>query len=569
MSMRVLVIDDELFRLAYRREEFLARWNLFPDQSFERPLEYVFISSQRTEDDCIINDESLAVDFVAQSGAPWALVLLDMQFDYGPLLNGEPIDADTRFGLRIQAALERHFPELPIIQFTAQAQKDLGQQDGYYLSKIDGSLDDLRLALVERGRVSLEDRRRLLRVPVDTVIASDNMIRVYAEVYRRARADTPLLILGETGTGKEHLARYFHEISPHAAGELVAVQVSSIPSTLYEGELFGYEKGAFTGAERSHVGVFSRADAGTLFLDEIGALPQDLQAKLLRAVGERVFRRLGGTADLALRCGIVAATQDRLADIGFRQDLLARFAVVEIPPLRDRPEDVPFLAEHFLDLLQRKTGKRGIVLSTAAVQALVTAELFDNARGLRAAIERAVLQLSSNSVIQPRHLGEMSPGVPMASLALAASTPAESAPATPNLQAQAARQEVPADIRTILAALKSARSDTGFDALRGLLAQGEQSFGEFRRELALAALRACRHPVSGKLRVLPAMQLITGNAGMSPMQAKRKLNEILGNPQAAPLDLARIESELTLRGAKSEVAPGGGSVAGVRRRSLA
>jgi DNA-binding NtrC family response regulator len=559
MTLNILVIDDELGRIAYRREEFLARWNLFPEAGpanvSGHPLLFHFITSQHMLDERIENDASLALDFITKHPdiAPqdWGLVLLDMQFDHGPLLRGEPMEADTQFGLTIHALLEQHYPNLPIVHFTALQQSDLRRQDSHYLSKLDGTLDDLRLALVERGRVPLALKRRLLRMPDDTITSSDATIRLYADVYRRARTDTPLLIRGATGTGKEHLARYFHLVSPHASGEFVAIQISSISADLYESELFGHERGAFTGANKSHDGVFARADSGTLFLDEIGALPPALQAKLLRAVGERMYRRVGGTRVLQLKCGVVAATQDDLESTGFREDLLARFGSVTIPPMSERREEILPLARHFLELAQQRDGKRGIVFSRDAESFLEQADYPDNARGLRRAIEQAVLKLSSNSVVQPGHLGTLSSGSQQSPMA---ETSGQSLLSNPMADGTAAYRPPGYETRNpnsklddLIPALSACAIPGNTEELRGLLSRLEHVTEQVRREIAMAALQSCRHPVSGKIRVLPAMQLITGNASMSPLQAKRKLSEILGRNQRDGVSAEELEAELNRR----------------------
>ena len=543
MTMRILVIDDELGRLPHKRGEFLDRWELSPASRFSRVVECTFITSQHHRSHDIENDASLAVTHVANNPESWALVLLDMQFDDGPLLQGEPTRGNPNFGLRIQEVLEQAFPTLPIVQFTAQAQKDLERQDGLYLSKIDGSLDDLRLLLVEHGRCSIEDKKLLLGIPADTVVGSDVMFDLYAHVYRWARADTPLLIRGQTGTGKEHLARYFHDVSPHRSGPLVAVQVSTIASNLYESELFGHEKGAFTGADSSKVGLFGQAEAGTLFLDEIGALPAELQAKLLRVIGERRFRRVGGTSDLKVRCGIVAATQDDLEANAFRKDLLARFRTVVVPPLHERPQELLKLAQHFLSQLQveHHPPKRGMILSEAASKALTSHHFADNARGLRRAIETAVAKRSSNSVVQPWHLGLASQ---------AGNAPVGSSDRTGPVASPALSPVC--ELKSLISALSAAEIPAGKSALRGALNELDAATSRIRRELAYAALQCTRHEVKDTIQVPRAMQLLTNNpTPLSTTNARRKLNELLGRKQGDAIDEATLASELTLREIKN------------------
>jgi transcriptional regulator with PAS, ATPase and Fis domain len=184
--------------------------------------------------------------------------------------------------------------------------------------------------------------------------ASLVMRALFANLERAARTDETILLLGESGTGKELLARGIHDASPRARAPFVVFDCSAVAPTLLEGELFGYVRGAFTGAVQPHAGVFEQAHGGTLFIDELGELPTELQPKLLRALEARQVRRIGATDWRSVDVRIVAAThrdlRARVAARQFREDLYYRLAVVEttIPPLRDRRDDVPLLVEHFL-----------------------------------------------------------------------------------------------------------------------------------------------------------------------------------------------------------------------------
>ncbi|MBI2343145.1 MAG: sigma 54-interacting transcriptional regulator [Deltaproteobacteria bacterium] len=224
---------------------------------------------------------------------------------------------------------------------------------------------------------------------------SRSMQEIFALVQRVAPSDVTVCISGESGTGKELLAHALHAGSGRATKPLVAINCGAIPQTIIESELFGHERGAFTGATAQHRGVFEQADGGTLFLDEIGEMPLDLQIRLLRVLETRTVRRVGGTADIPVDCRIVAATnQDlsqRIQQKLFREDLFYRLYIVPlyIPPLRERIEDLELLAHHFLQAA--KPPSRTLAFSPEALLALSQHSWPGNIRELRHTIERAVL----------------------------------------------------------------------------------------------------------------------------------------------------------------------------------
>jgi transcriptional regulator with GAF, ATPase, and Fis domain len=219
------------------------------------------------------------------------------------------------------------------------------------------------------------------------------MRALFARVERVAPTDATVLVSGETGTGKELVAEALHEESPRARGPFVIVDCSSIPDQLFESELFGHERGAFTGAVNAHAGAFERAHGGTVFLDEIGELPLELQPKLLRALDSRSIRRVGGGQTISVDMRVIAATNRDLAvemNRGrFREDLYYRLAVVciRVPPLRDRREDIPLLVQHFLEEIP--SGAR-VRLRPETLAALARHDYPGNVRELRNLIERVV-----------------------------------------------------------------------------------------------------------------------------------------------------------------------------------
>ena len=267
--------------------------------------------------------------------------------------------------------------------------------------------------LKERRTVEGESRRlrETLRSPQglgNMIGRSPEMDKLYRILAKVAQSSHPVLILGESGVGKELVARSIHSNGPHADRPFVPIDCGSLVPTLMESELFGYVKGAFTGANRSKDGLLASAQGGTVFLDEIGELPLDLQAKLLRALQEKEVRPVGATHRIAINVRILAATNRNLAAMveqgRFRKDLYYRLSVVNlrIPPLRERKQDIPLLAAHFLERMSRETGTTH-TLSDDALRTLVDYEWPGNVRELEHSLDRACT-LSSGPVL---HLGDL------------------------------------------------------------------------------------------------------------------------------------------------------------------
>jgi DNA-binding NtrC family response regulator len=276
----------------------------------------------------------------------------------------------------------------------------------------DELLIKIRRALEEQQK----DRElRSLRDEVRGVYGFGNLVgrnarmkEVYTLVQQVAGTDVPALILGETGTGKELVARAIHRATTDTTGPFVAVDCGAIPETLFESELFGHEKGAFTGSHRTTAGKFEAAADGTVFLDEISNLPAGSQAKLLRVLQERRFFRLGGTTSMAMKARVIAASNHDLetavASGSFRRDLMYRLNefVVCIPPLRERRQDIVFLAKRFVDETQRELRKPTSSLTERAVARLLAYDWPGNVRQLRSTIRRALLM--ADGVVDEQHL---------------------------------------------------------------------------------------------------------------------------------------------------------------------
>lgn len=304
----------------------------------------------------------------------------------------------------------------PVIVMTAhasiQAAVEAMKEGAYdFLTK---PLDNDHLLIVIRKALERDTLRRhvaYLRSEVDgryaNIVGNSPSVRSVVEAAQRAaKSDAGVLLLGESGTGKELFARSIHQWSPRCAMPLIVINCVALTETLLENELFGHERGAFTGADRQQKGKLEMADGGTVFLDEIGDMPLTLQAKLLRVLQDREFQRVGGSKTVSVNIRIIAATNKDLRQavkVGqFREDLYFRLNVVTLtlPPLRERQEDVPALAQFFLDRHTRDAKRPGMVLSTAAVETLTRYPWPGNIRELDNVIARAVV-LSPKDTIEP------------------------------------------------------------------------------------------------------------------------------------------------------------------------
>jgi formate hydrogenlyase transcriptional activator len=258
---------------------------------------------------------------------------------------------------------------------------------------------------LEQENVYLQEEIKLLDEHSEIIGQSLAMKRVLGQVNQVAKTDSTVLILGETGTGKELLARAIHKMSGRRSRPLVAVNCASLPPTLIESELFGRERGAYTGALTKMVGRFELANGSTLFLDEIGEIPLELQSKLLRVLEEGKFERLGSTKTLQVDVRIIAATNRDVAreveEGRFRKDLFYRLNVfpIEIPPLRERPEDIPLMVWAFVKEFREKMGKKVEGVSKGAIEALQSYPWVGNVRELRNVIERAMIMSSGKTLV--------------------------------------------------------------------------------------------------------------------------------------------------------------------------
>ena len=326
------------------------------------------------------------------------------------------LPAASNQGLELVSEVKLLYPETSVIAMTATATVNsaveamrCGASD--YLTK-PFAVDDLSTVLERAAQNHLTDtstrqlreRLRLSEGLGAMVGHSPEMEKIYRILSKVAQSSHPVLILGESGTGKELVAHTIHAYGPNAQKPFPPVDCGSLVPTLMESELFGYVKGAFTGANRSKDGLLVSAEGGTVFLDEIGELSLEMQAKLLRALQEKEVRPVGATHRVPIRARIVAATNRDLALMvergEFRKDLFYRLNVVnlKLPPLRDRPEDIPLLAAHFLDKISRELGRK-FILSDEALRIMMSHEWPGNVRELENALQRGCT-LSSGPVIR-------------------------------------------------------------------------------------------------------------------------------------------------------------------------
>jgi two-component system NtrC family response regulator len=347
----------------------------------------------------VLAGDRAAAEAAVRAEAP-AVALLDL---------GLPPDAEgVSEGFATLESLRRLAPTMPVIVSSGQDQREnalraiaLGAYD-FCPKPADLALLRIVLDRALRLRDLEEENLRLAAQPRpspirDIITGDEGMLKVCRTVERLAGVSVPVLLLGESGTGKEALARALHEMGPRAKKEFVAINCAAIPETLLESELFGHEKGAFTGAVRQVQGRIEQANGGTLFLDEIGEMPITLQAKLLRFLQDQVFERVGGRQAIKVDVRVVSATnqplEEQAAEGKFRGDLLYRLngIAVRIPPLRERGEDCLLLARWFLAHESQAMGRRNRGFDASALAAIAAYQWPGNVRELQNRVRRAAL----------------------------------------------------------------------------------------------------------------------------------------------------------------------------------
>ncbi len=324
-------------------------------------------------------------------------------------------------GLEVLHRLKEISKETAVIMITAYASTETAvhamKEGAYdYITK-PFNVDEIKMVIRNAlERRDLERENILLRKEIQSrygfgniIGQSPQMLNVYDLIQRIAPSKTNVLITGESGTGKELVAKAVHYNSPRKEHPIVTINCGGLPETLLESELFGYQKGAFTGATSNKQGLFETADKGTIFLDEIGDLPISLQVKLLRVTQDMSFKRIGGTSEIEVDVRIISATnkdlEEEVIQGRFREDLYYRLNVIQIhlPPLRERKEDIPLLAQHFLEKYSKESGKKIGQISSYAIESLMDYSLPGNVRELENIIQRSVT-LETSNIILPESL---------------------------------------------------------------------------------------------------------------------------------------------------------------------
>ncbi|HPC46717.1 MAG TPA: PEP-CTERM-box response regulator transcription factor [Deltaproteobacteria bacterium] len=327
-----------------------------------------------------------------------------------------PLPDSAEVGLGLLEEVTRERPEMKVVVITGNTQKDsavravsLGAYD-FHTKPVD--LEELRIVIKRALHLSRLERqvREYERVACEEpsfhgmVASSACMMDLFERARKVARTDYPVLIQGESGTGKERLARAIHAMSDRCSRPIVIIDCGAIPENLIESELFGHEKGSFTGAHARQIGKVERAQGGTVVLDEVGELPLPLQVKLLRFIQEGTIERIGGRETLRVDARLIAVTNVNLKkaveEKRFREDLFYRLNVVPltVPALRERPEDIPLLARFFLDTYSREIGPRFKGFSRSAMDAMMRHPWQGNVREMQNRIRRAVVMAEGDYI---------------------------------------------------------------------------------------------------------------------------------------------------------------------------
>ncbi|KAB2889239.1 MAG: sigma-54-dependent Fis family transcriptional regulator [Desulfobulbaceae bacterium] len=532
---QVLLIDDQYSTDPGLRQSFLENSGGYNAQdqdagSISATVAISFCSGQRRENEEVVNDYHAIYQVISTpspDGSNWAIVFLDVRFDSGRLDEfGLPQgrEGDDYFGEEVRKRLALDFPKLPVVMLTSKKQTELHDRDTPYLSKAGLSPREMVLCMLRHGRLNNEQRRLLLGLGPDAVANSLDIFQIFSGALAVANSPMPVLLLGESGTGKEVVARYIHDHSQRKERPFVAVNVAAIPEDLVEVELFGHDRGAYTGAEQRRPGRFRQADGGTLFLDEIGDMPAAAQAKVLRTLQEGEVLPIGGNSPVKVDVRVIAATSRNLgamqASGKFREDLIRRISgvVFTLPPLRDRPDDIGPLAEMFLQRYSRQMSKEGISFGDGSINLLMAHPYVGNVGELQNIIQGVVSQKGNYSIISCADI-EVALRGSFVSSVTAAPIPAEvdssSVPAINGLD----------DLAQMIKSFQVSIDDP---LLKGGKALIERACNSLLIRVAGACLERFRDPRNGSLNRQAAMQFFTGVENLKGKGPGRVINELFG-----------------------------------------
>ncbi len=552
---RVLVIDDfygRTFQGHKRntdREDLCFRMGLKDITGDERgkgtpetvpdPLaEAVFYRGQTETNESVENDLAETLE-VVRSGwrrwPRWALVLLDLHFKTGQIgPDGEPQgrDFDDRphhyFGLTILENLQREFPQLPVVILSSRDREEVSLDfsklgAANFLDRNSASREHLTDNLWRHGLI--EDTRELDPADDKGRISGHSipLLLAWREARRQAAKNSNLLILGETGTGKEIMAQAIHNLSARRDKPFVSINCGALSRELLESELFGHERGSFTGASSQKLGKFEFANGGTVLLDEIGEMPPDMQVALLRVLQEREITRVGGNIALPVDVRVIAATnRDLKAGLSrgnLRADLYYRLSdmVISMPPLRERREDIPSLVQRFLEEAVEAVDAQPKKISEEAMKLLEEAPWPGNVRELQKVVKNAVVRYPDVEYLVPVHLDIEAERIAASSIAL------------PN---QENRVDI-GDIDSAIRMLEQFRFSSDYADLQGRLVDIQRAYARFiagylKSALTCPAIRRVspKNP-AGENNVTGAIRCLTGQARIRTSKAYDILFQLL------------------------------------------
>lgn len=546
-KLQLLIIDDQFASDEIQRRSLLTQSGMIQISEFdahpgEGEIGAYFCRGQIVKNNAVVNDyESIKVAVAMRWNVPdmesWSLVLLDVRFDSGLLVDGLVSGEanDDEFGLLVRKRLLEDFPALPIVILTSKHESEISDTGIPYLSKTPLTKEIIKLTLLRHGQLSLEQKRDLLGLSSESLIASPKMMALYIIAFSQAQSNNPIMILGETGTGKELLAEFIHNKSGRS-GKLNKINMINVPDTLVESAFFGHMKGAFTGAIEKN-GYFQNANGGTLFLDEIGETPLELQAKLLRSIQSGEVYKIGSTKYDRVDVRFICATHKDLPDLVnkglFREDFYQRLKHVTlvIPPLRERRDEIAPLSQFLLKKAMDQAGKSGIILHESALQRLMEYDFPGNVRELESMMCRIVVEKGHNTLITAT---DLSPDLDISyTMTFPSRIGKEDVPlAVKKIEPETIPLISLSNLPDLLLQLKVSQNDP---ALKGIKPRLEQAMELLLRRCAGALLEQ-KKTVGGKYNRRQAIQMMFDDPTLKGKAPDRAINVLLGRKLSENVD---------------------------------